>query len=267
MRGNSDRWRIATAPVNFGVRDRGDTFIGAEEYARLAVDLGYEGTDLGPAGFLGAALGNALAVAGGRHDLPFGRHEGFEAGLKALDATAGLLRRLNRFPDFSPAAPKPALACPPSSPLTASGWDLLVRQVFRASAGCRANGLEPVFHHHLGTSVETPEEIDRLLRLTDIGLCLDTGQLLAAGGDPIAVVNHWRGRVRHVHVKDTRPDGAFCRLGDGRLKLPELVEALRGVGYRGWLVVEQDAPATGRDLRQIVSDLRHNRAALAKLGL
>ncbi|MFI5659943.1 sugar phosphate isomerase/epimerase family protein [Streptomyces sp. NPDC051684] len=61
----------------------------------------------------------------------------------------------------------------------------------RAADRVRARGLEPVFHHHLGTDVETPDEIRRLLDLTDVSLCLDTAHLWLAGGDPVEALREW----------------------------------------------------------------------------
>jgi inosose dehydratase len=260
--------RIAAAPISFGIRRAEDPFLSAAEYARLTSDLGYEGTDLGPPGYLTPALNPGPPLAGGWHDLRFGQQEGFADDMVKLDDTVRLLSSRNRFPEHSPFAPKPTLACPPSAPLSAAGWGLLVRQAYRAAGRCRDHGLEPVFHHHLGTSIETPEDIDRLLELTELELCLDTGHLLAAGGDPLEVLGRWGDRVRHVHVKDARPDGTFCPLGEGRLDLGGFVAALREREYEGWIVVEQDVEEDEvRDLRRIMADMRHNREALAEVGL
>ena len=63
-----------------------------------------------------------------------------------------------------------------------------------------------MFHPELGTSVESPEEIEALLDATEIGICLDTGHYLAAGGDPVAAATRWAGRINQVHVKDARLD-------------------------------------------------------------
>ena len=58
--------------------------------------------------------------------------------------------------------------------------------VERACELARARGFEPTFHHHMGTRVQEPAEIERLLEGTSVGLLLDTGHLTAAGGDPVA---------------------------------------------------------------------------------
>jgi Xylose isomerase-like TIM barrel len=70
----------------------------------------------------------------------------------------------------------------------------------------RSRGFEPTFHHHTGTYVEAPWEIERLLELTDIGLLLDTGHLAVGGGDPAQALRDWGERIDHVHVKDVRGD-------------------------------------------------------------
>ncbi|GII05068.1 sugar phosphate isomerase/epimerase family protein [Planobispora takensis] len=189
-------------------------------------------------------------------------------------------------------APRPTLACPAHPPRFSSGaapglpaerWPAFAERVQRAADRCRERGLEPVFHYHLGTVVETPEEIERLLDLTDVSLCLDTGHLWLAGGDPVTAAREWGGRIRQLHLKDASREvrdrvtgaggdlsaavaaGAFTALGAGEVDLAGVLRELSG--YEGWLVVEQDAPATGRDLGRILDDQRANRAWLRAHGI
>ena len=110
-----------------------------------------------------------------------------------------------------------------------------------------------MFHHHVGTRVQTPAEIERLLNGTDVALLIDTGHLTAGGGDPVRALRDWHDRLRHVHLKDVRLDvlrssrdwsgawraGAFCELGAGDVDLEAFLRDLAGGGYDGWLVVEQ----------------------------
>jgi inosose dehydratase len=126
-----------------------------------------------------------------------------------------------------------------------------------------------VVHHHAGTFLETPAETDRLLASTDpelVSLLLDTGHATFGGDDAADVVRRHGDRIRYVHLKDVRADemarvrredvpmseawarGVFCPLGAGVVDFPRLVEALRGRGYSGWLIVEQDVvpDAAGR---------------------
>jgi inosose dehydratase len=157
--------------------------------------------------------------------------------------------------------------------------------VQHAADRCRDRGLEPVFHYHLGTLIETEAEADRLLAATDISICLDTGHLALAGGDPVAAAEKWGDRVRQVHIKDAdlalhREErargtdlagivaaGGFCAVGHGDVDIKSVLSVLSRIGYAGWLVVEQDAPASGQDLVRILDDQAANRARLTVLGV
>ncbi len=122
-------------------------------------------------------------------------------------------------------------------------------------------GMRLVVHNHVGTYVETPAETARLLDSTDpalVGWCLDVGHLAFGGGDAVELLPRFADRVRHVHVKDVdaavlaraRAEGwsfgqalaqyVFPPLGEGMARIPEVVAALRNVGYDGWYVIEQD---------------------------
>ncbi len=124
----------------------------------------------------------------------------------------------------------------------------------------RRAGLTAVFHNHAGTYVETPDELDALMRFTDdsLRLCLDTGHYLFAGGDPVEAIRRYGRRLEYVHLKDVdgrvhadaMRDGAsfldclrrrvFCEVGQGRLDVRGVLRALKDVGYAGWIVCEQD---------------------------
>ena len=122
-------------------------------------------------------------------------------------------------------------------------------------------GLNTVFHPHCGGYVETESEIDQLMKRTDptlLGLCLDTGHIAYAGGDPLAVLKRYTSRIWHVHFKDCDDAVAsqaramqlgylaavrnqlFCELGRGAVDFANVVETLLQIGYDGWIVVEQD---------------------------
>src|SRR5256712_11195062 len=116
-------------------------------------------------------------------------------------------------------APRPALAdagtdehraCPGadvrdrSLGLDAAAWRRFAVGLKEIVQPCRDRGYEPAFHHETGTYVEAPWEIDRVLELTDVGLCLDTGHLILGGGGPVSAVRGWGGRINQVHLKDAR---------------------------------------------------------------
>lgn len=102
-------------------------------------------------------------------------------------------------------------------------------------------GLVASYHPHLSTIVESPRELERVMEASDIALCPDTAHLAAGGGDPAALIREYGDRVGHVHLKDCRPNPwTFLPLGAGVLNFPDIVQALRDVGYDDWLIVELD---------------------------
>ncbi len=126
----------------------------------------------------------------------------------------------------------------------------------------RPLGLKVAFHHHVGSHVETPEEIDRLFSSSpadELGLCLDTGHYVYGGGDTIAFLEKQVARVWCVHLKDmydekrqpkhhkqtdefSRGDSARSLLPVGKesIDFPEVIALLRGGNFDGWVVVEAD---------------------------
>jgi inosose dehydratase len=214
--------RVANAPVSFGAFEL--TATGAyplpDPDAVLAAiaDAGYEGTELGPPGYLGDSA-----------ELP--RRHGLDlvAGFAPLPDLPRVLDLLHAggggIPVLADAGPRDG--------------EMDLDAVQRAADLCRGRGFEPAFHPHLGTRVETPSEIEALLDATDVGLVLDTGHLLRGGGDPVRAAREWASRIVHVHLKDVRK-GSFCELGGGDVDLEGVLSTLHETGYRGWLVVEQD---------------------------
>ncbi len=119
-------------------------------------------------------------------------------------------------------------------------------------------GLTLVYHHHMGTVVQTEAEIDRLMALTGpaVKLLLDTGHVSWGGGDPARVARHYRERIAHVHCKDVREAvmqrahaedwsfldsvlaGVYTVPGDGFIDFVRVFKELPG--YSGWVVVEAE---------------------------
>jgi inosose dehydratase len=123
-----------------------------------------------------------------------------------------------------------------------------------------AQGLRFAYHHHLGTVVETSEDIERFLKFTGpaVGMTVDTGHAALAGVDPIALIREHPNRVAHLHCKDIRGqvfrniksaggsflhgvlDGMFTVPGDGDLDFSKLMQALAAISYSGWIIVEAE---------------------------
>ncbi|SMQ84698.1 2-keto-myo-inositol dehydratase [Bacillus sp. OV166] len=96
------------------------------------------------------------------------------------------------------------------------------------------------YHPHLGTNVQAPEQLDKLMPLTTINLCPDTAHIEAGGGDPVAVIRKYVDRIKYVHFKDYA-NGEFLPLGEGHQKFDEMVKALEEANYDGWITVELDS--------------------------
>jgi inosose dehydratase len=270
--------RIANAPLSYGAFEYtvGSAFAVPDPRRVLAAiaAAGYQGTDLGPPGYFGEGEAlrsrleaNRLELAGGFVPVAFSERARWEDGIAGLDRT------LDAFDAAGAAHARPVL-CDAGGPerlanpgrggedpalrLSPARWATLVDGVGRAADHARERGFEPVFHHHTSSYVEGVAEIERLLADTDVPLLLDSGHLLVAGGDPLAALGDWRGRIGAVHLKDVRLDvlagvkaeradtltawrrGLFCALGHGDVDLDGFCAALEDGGYDGWLVVEQD---------------------------
>ena len=140
-------------------------------------------------------------------------------------------------------------------------WDTLTQGLNKLGARARERGIYLAFHHHTGTVVQTAEETGRLMKNTDhdlVHLLYDSGHFAYCAEDPVAELKRHIGRVRHVHLKDIRPDvlrrvreeklsfkqsvrlGAFTVPGDGCIDFTPIFEALATHGYRGWLIVEAE---------------------------
>jgi inosose dehydratase len=88
-------------------------------------------------------------------------------------------------------------------------------------------GLRASYHPHLGSLVQSPRQLDRLMPLTKIHLCPDTGHVAAGGGDPVAVVKKYADRIKYIHLKDITKEGMFCPLGKGVIDFPAIIETLK----------------------------------------
>jgi inosose dehydratase len=144
--------------------------------------------------------------------------------------------------------------------LGADEWSRLGERLTEVAEHLRACGLRLAYHHHVGTVIETEEEIDRLMAATDetVGLLLDTGHLEYAAGSSSRVARRHASRLAHVHCKDVRPRvladvresdasfldavlaGVFTVPGDGVVDYGALLAVLKSVHYSGWLVVEAE---------------------------
>jgi inosose dehydratase len=266
--------RVANAPLSYGAFE---VTVGvypnvpeADELLAEMAAAGYEGTELGPPGYLGRGdelrerlARHGLALTGGWCPLRFSEPDRLDEDLAALGRTLDLFAAAGAHdarPVFGDGGSPERVANPGAGgpSLDDAGWAQWQDGIARAAELARGRGLEPTLHPHTSTFCESRAEIEHALELTDVGLLVDTGHYLLGGTDPIQALRDWGERVNYVHVKDVRLNvvrevvaekadvlegwrrGMFCELGAGDVDLPAFFDALRDVGYDGWIVVEQD---------------------------
>ena len=154
-------------------------------------------------------------------------------------------------------------------PFPAARWQEYTDKLGKVAKHALDHGVQLAYHHHMGTVIQTEDEIDELMQRTgpELGLLLDSGHCLFAGGDPVAVAKRWASRINHVHCKDIRKNvmidaknsnisfldavlnGVFTVPGDGCVDYPSLFAVLKENNYEGWLVVEAEQdPAVANPL-------------------
>ena len=169
-------------------------------------------------------------------------------------------------------------------------WEKFGADVEEIAVYVAAQGLDLVYHHHMGTVVETPDEIDLLMAHTGPAtkLLFDTGHCYYGGGDPAAVAAKHMARVRHIHAKNVRPvvrdqvwaerlsflegvrRGVFTVPGDteGAVDFAPVLHIAAQHGYQGWLVIEAEQDSAVRIPREYQSlGLRSLKVAARAAGL
>lgn len=140
-------------------------------------------------------------------------------------------------------------------------WTLLTTGLEKLGKLAAEKDMKVVYHHHMGTVVQTTAEIDRLMENTDpslVSLLFDSGHLVYSGEDELAILKKYIHRIHHVHLKDVRPEivkrvkaeklsflkavrlGAFTVPGDGCINFKPIFDVLAENHYEGWLLVEAE---------------------------
>jgi len=271
--------RIGNAPISWGVCEIPGW--GPQlPYERVLDEMraaGYEGTELGPWGFLptdpgalGRTLqGRGLVMAAAFVPLTLKDPAAYPECETRVRETAALLQTLGAhdilLADAGDGMRYRVAGRPDETRahgLSAREWAGYAGRLERLAQLCRFDyGLTPSFHSHGGTYIEHPDEIRTLLERTDphlLKFCLDTGHLAFGGGDPIEVARAYAARLGYVHLKDidlprlrgllaegknyvaAAQRDVFVELSRGSLDLRALFDVLAAAGYEGWIIVEQD---------------------------
>jgi inosose dehydratase len=257
--------RIAAAPISWGVCEvpGWGHQLDAERVLGEMSELGVVATEFGPAGFLPAEPGpraevlarHGLQAIGGffpviLHDPEKDPMEAVAPELDAYEAAGATIMVL--------AAETGVAGYDQRHALDEEGWALFGHNLDRIVAAAAERGITVVVHPHVGTMVESPEDVKRLLEGTSAKVCLDTGHLLIGGTDPRQLVREHPERIGHTHLKDVRADlaqrvqngeltytdavkaGMYVPLGQGDVGIKEIVLGLLASGYNGWFTMEQD---------------------------
>ncbi|MCU5667023.1 myo-inosose-2 dehydratase (plasmid) [Bacillus cereus] len=144
---------------------------------------------------------------------------------------------------------------------TEEEWEKLADGLHHLGKLAQEKGLHIVYHHHMGTGVQTTAEIEKLMDMTNpelVSLLFDTGHLVFSGEEPLYILKKYLSRIKHVHLKDIRQEvvdavkenelsflqavkkGAFTVPGDGVIGFDEVFTILANSEYKGWFVVEAE---------------------------
>lgn len=261
--------RIAGAPISWGVSE-----VPGWGYqlspARVLADMqevGLAATELGPDGFLPADPAELAALLAEHELQAVGGFTPFILHQREVDPLDELRRLVPGFvaarAEVMVLSADTGLGGYDSRPaLEEDDWTLLLHNLDRIRAAAAEHGIRTVLHPHVGTMVETTDDVWRVLEGSSIPLCLDTGHLLIGGTDPAELTRQVPDRIAHTHLKDVDlgfarkvqdgrvtfteavRDGMFRPLGTGDVDVESIVGHLEQHGYTGWYTLEQDAILT-----------------------
>jgi len=304
MASMASRFHFASAPDSWGVLDYpGPSW--NQSYEKMLDEMvaaGYTGTELGPFGFFPTdaavlkpqlekrklkLLGSFVPVV---LSDPASAKVAVEQIRKVGDLLAALKAPFLVLADAqSPERDRISGRVSAKDALTAAQWKNVAKVVEEAAKVAQGFGLDLVFHPHVSTYVETPQECERFFDVTShtgVGLCLDTGHCVYGLGDAVEEAEKFKSVLRFVHIKDVDAkvleearrkkltfeqaieEKVFTIIGQGSIDFPAFFRLLAKNNYSGWMVVEQDVKfgatpippaesiaASLRYLRGVVSDL------------
>jgi len=274
----TSRFHFACAPDSWGVLDYpGPSW--NQSYEKMLDEMvwaGYTGTELGPYGFFPTDPAVLKPQLEKRKLTLLGS---FVPVVLSDPASAGIaVEHIRKVGDLLAALKAPFLVLADaqsdtrnrlsgrvprdgSAGLTSAQWKNVAHVVEEAAKVSKEFGLDLVFHPHVATYVETPEECERFFDVTahtGIGLCLDTGHCEYGGGDTVTEASKFASVLRFLHIKDVDnkileesrrkkltfeeaiEDKVFTIIGQGSIDFPGLFRLLDKNNYSGWMVIEQD---------------------------
>jgi inosose dehydratase len=288
--------RIAGAPISWGVCEvpGWGHQLSPQRVLTEMREVGLAATEVGPAGFLPSDPGKLVHTLAD-HDLhavggfvPVVLHQPGHDPVPDVDQVL----------DGFVAAHASTIVLSADSGLTGydsrptlddEGWATLLGNLDRLAAAAASRGIRAVLHPHVGTMVEKPDEVKRVLDGSGIALCLDTGHLLIGGTDPAELTRQVPDRIAHTHMKDVDDrfakrvqggeltyteavrEGMYRPLGSGDVDVAAIVSYLEGHGYDGWYVLEQDTilpsdPSGEGPVADVRTSVEYLKGLFAKVG-
>ena len=262
---------MATAPISWGICEvpGWGLQLPVERVLTEMADLGFTATELGSEGYLPSDPSELSSVLQ-NHNLdllaafiPVLVHDPAEADetMRRVEANAAMLQAAGA--TYFNSSPVTTWDWAPRRELSKAEWDHTMLMFARIEEVTEAHGLTQVLHEHVGTIVETKEEIQRVVDNSDIRFVLDTAHFAVGGYDPVDFVKAHADRVGLVHIKDCDlgvakklndgelslmeavQGGIFPTVGRGDLDIDRVITSLEQGGYDGWYVLEQDVAITG----------------------
>ncbi len=307
MSGTKERFQFASAPDSWGVLDYpGPSW--EQSYEKMLdemVEAGYTGSELGPYGFFPT---DAKILQPQLEKRKLKLLASF-VPVKMTDPAANkaVMERIRKVGHLLASLKAPFLVmaddqsnernvfsgrtydkgCPT---LNAEQWKHVGKIVADAEKVANEFGLDLVFHPHVATYVETPEECERFFDATshtNVGLCLDTGHCVYGHGDSVKEAEKYKSKLRFVHIKDCNvkvleearrnkwtfeeaiEHKVFTIIGKGDIDFPAFFRTLVKNNYSGWMVVEQDVKFGATPIppaESIAASLKYLRGVVRDLG-
>lgn len=306
--------RVGNAPCSWGTLEFGSTQSDRSGYTTMLdelVESGYVGSELGdwdfmptsPAELAEAFRNRGLTLTGAFVGVNLRSPDAHTPGIATAVRTARLLAQTA---DLLGAEVRPFLVLAddngthpvrttnagrigPGMGMGDDEWRIFAQGAENIAQAVRdETGLRTVFHFHCAGFIETPDEIDRLMALTDpalLGLVFDTGHFAFGAGGCAgipAALDRLAERIEYIHFKDFHPAvgkmaqtqhldyfqavgaGVFCELGQGCVDFPGVLSWLRQRNYSGFITIEQDVlPGMGTPKESAA----RNRTYLRSIGL
>ena len=303
----NDRFVFACAPDSWGVLDySGPSWEQShEKMLDEMVEAGYTGTELGPYGFFPTEPKTLEPQLAQRKLKLLGSF----VPVKMTDpgSRKAVIMRIRKVGNLLAALKAPFLVmaddqsdernafsgrvydsgCPT---LSAEQWKHVGNIVADAEKVANEFDLDLVFHPHVATYVETPEECERFFNATshtNVGLCLDTGHCIYGFGDSVKEAEKYKSKLRLVHIKDCNlkvleearrnkwtfeqaiEHRVFTVIGQGSIDFPAFYRTLLKNGYSGWSVVEQDVKFDATEIppkESVAASLKYLKGVVSQLG-